>query len=105
MEVLKKGDFFIIGAVVLIVAALLVILPMKAGNTVVVKQDNEIVYEGSILKDHTEKLEGNTLVIRDGQVYMKDATCKNGVCVHTGKISKKGESIICLPHKVVVEIK
>lgn len=102
---MKKGDFFIIGAVVAVFIALIVLLPFKAGKTVVVKQDNEIVYEGSLFKDHTEKLEGNTLIIKDGQAYMKDATCKNGVCVHTGKISKKGENIICLPHKVVVEIK
>ena len=40
----------------------------------------------------------------DCSLYMSDATCKNKICVNTGKISKKGESIVCLPNKTIVEI-
>mgnify|MGYP003504268919 CR=1 FL=1 len=34
----------------------------------------------------------------------KNFVLKNQVCVNSGKISKKGESIVCLPNKVTVEI-
>lgn len=47
---------------------------------------------------------GNTVIIEDGQVYMKEADCPDGLCVKQGSISKVGESIICLPHKLVVRI-
>ncbi len=35
---------------------------------------------------------------------MDKADCPDKLCVKQGKISKSGESIICLPHKVVVKI-
>lgn len=46
----------------------------------------------------------NTIQIRDGEVYMKDANCPDKLCVKQGKISKDGQSIICLPHKMVVRV-
>ena len=70
----------------------------------VIKQDNKIIYNKSINANETVDTGTNTVVIKDGLVYMSDATCKNQVCVNTGKISKKGESIVCLPNKVIVEI-
>jgi hypothetical protein len=35
---------------------------------------------------------------------MDYSDCKNQVCVNTGKISKAGETIVCLPNYVIVEI-
>ena len=35
---------------------------------------------------------------------MKDADCPDKLCEKTGKISKNGETIVRLPHRVVVEI-
>ena len=46
----------------------------------------------------------NVIKIKDGQVYMEAADCPDELCVKQGKISKNGQSIICLPHKVVVRV-
>ena len=46
----------------------------------------------------------NIVQINDGQVSMIEADCHNQVCVNHKPITKSNESIICLPHKVVVEI-
>ena len=55
--------------------------------------------------DSWENLESYNIVqIKDSRVSMVEADCHNQVCVHHRPISKSGESIICLPHKVVVEI-
>ena len=35
---------------------------------------------------------------------MKDANCPDKICEGHQKISYKGETIVCLPHKVVIEI-
>ena len=35
---------------------------------------------------------------------MKDADCPDKICINMGTIRKKGQTIICLPHKLVVEI-
>lgn len=103
---MKKGDIIIIisVALALVISIAWLIIFSKQGSTVTIKQNNEIVYSESIGKDNTVTLDGNTVIIEDGFVYMLNASCKNQVCVNTGKISKKGESIICLPNKVTVEI-
>ncbi len=104
---MKKGDIAIIcsAAVAFVLSIVLLISFSKQGGRVVVKQDNKIVYNENININKTVNTGTNTVIIKDGVVYMSNATCKNQVCVNTGKISKKGESIICLPNKVIVEIK
>lgn len=104
---MKKGDFIIIAAVA--VAAVLSVMLLfsfsKQGNRVIIKQNNEIVYDESIDKNGSFNTGTNVVVVKDGTVFVSKANCKNQVCVASGKISKKGESIICLPNKVIVEIK
>lgn len=46
----------------------------------------------------------NTLIIEDKTARVEDATCRDQICVKTYSISKPGETIVCLPHKFVVEI-
>ncbi len=46
----------------------------------------------------------NVIAIKDGCVYMKEADCKNKICVNTGKINSPGQSIVCLPNRIIVEI-
>ncbi len=103
---MKKGDkiTIICAAFSVILSAVCIVVLKEPGSTVTVKQNNKTVYTGSLKKDATVLLDTNTVVIKDKSVYMSDAVCKNQVCVNTGKISKKGESIICLPNKVTVEI-
>ncbi len=102
---LRKGDIVIIAAVlVLAVFSAAFAFSGGGGETVTVKADNETVYTGSLYYDRTVKLAGNTVVIENGSVYVSDADCKNQICVNHSPITKKGESIICLPNKVIVEI-
>jgi len=44
------------------------------------------------------------MVIDGTKVYMESADCPNQICVHHSSISHKGETIICLPNRVVIEI-
>ena len=46
----------------------------------------------------------NIVIIQDGAVHMDYSNCKNQICVHTGEISDKSETIVCLPNYVIVEI-
>ncbi len=106
------SDIILIG--VLLIVGLSVLLVMfftrEEGSTVVVYVDAERVAEYSLSVDGVYYLNNgtNTLVIENGEAYMRDATCpdkfsKNG-CVNTGKISFVGQKIICLPNKIIVEI-
>ncbi|MCR5417421.1 MAG: NusG domain II-containing protein [Lachnospiraceae bacterium] len=46
----------------------------------------------------------NEVKVEAGRVSVTEADCKNQVCVNTKPISAPGESIICLPHRVVVSV-
>lgn len=77
----------------------------NSGEKVIIKQENVTLHEVSLSKNQTIELEGNTIEIKNGKVDVIDATCKNQICVKHKKIEKSGESIVCLPNKVIVEIK
>ena len=47
----------------------------------------------------------NLLVIEGGKAFVKSASCPDGICSSHRAVSKDGESIICLPNKVVIEIR
>lgn len=46
----------------------------------------------------------NVLSIKDGKAKMIEANCPDKLCEYQNAISKSGESIICLPNKVVVTV-
>lgn len=79
------------------------------GSRVVITIDGEIYKELPLNQDTELLIEGaagrtNHLVIADGKVKMDKASCPDLVCVYQRAIAYSGESIICLPNKVVVKI-
>lgn len=46
----------------------------------------------------------NTIVVEDGHVSIVDSDCKNQVCVETGEVGQVGDTIVCLPHHLVIQI-
>lgn len=46
----------------------------------------------------------NTLEIKDGGVRVLSSDCSGQDCVHMGWISKNGQLIMCLPHRLSVII-
>ena len=47
----------------------------------------------------------NKVIIDDGVVWMEEADCPDKLCINQGKISRAGQTIICLPNRVMVTIK
>lgn len=47
----------------------------------------------------------NSVVIENGKVYVKEATCRGHDCMDMGKISECGQMIVCLPNKVIITVK
>ena len=47
----------------------------------------------------------NELHIEHGSAWLKEASCPDKLCVKQGKIHRDGESIICLPNQVVIELR
>ncbi|MBL8029184.1 MAG: NusG domain II-containing protein [Fibrobacteres bacterium] len=48
---------------------------------------------------------GQIIVEREnGAIWISSAPCPDRVCVHTGRIKRAGEKIICVPNKLVITI-
>lgn len=108
---MKKADFILIGAVLAVVCVLLLILYVPKNNVgayveieVDGRQVQSLPLDENTSYDISTEYGENTLVIEDGYAFMSDADCPDRICVRHRKINKNGESIICLPHKVVVSI-
>lgn len=46
----------------------------------------------------------NTVVIKDGEVRVTEADCPDRICVTMGAISRTGQTIVCMPHQLVIRI-
>ena len=46
----------------------------------------------------------NTITVGEGSIWVSSADCSNQTCVHAGKISHAGQTVICAPHKLVIKI-
>ena len=102
-----KRDAVLVLSLILIAAAALVALMLvpRGGSLVKVEIDGVEVASYSLSRDGEYPIgEGNILVIENGEAYMKYADCPDGTCIRTGKISKRGQTIICLPNKVAVTV-
>ena len=83
----KKKDFILIGV-------LLVIALIGLGVTQFLQHQTG----ASVTKGY------NKVVIENGSVHMADADCPDQYCVQHAAIHAGHETIICLPHELVVEI-
>lgn len=79
------------------------------GDTVTVSIDGKVVatypLDEDLVKDiHTEGEGLNRLIIRDGKAWVEKASCPDGICAAHKPIHREGESIVCLPNKVVITV-
>ena len=108
---LRSADT-VLAAAVLGAAALSAVLLWRlppAGRTVTVQQNGQTVAVLPLATDTDYIVTGaddatNTVRIRGGRVSVCAANCPDGLCVRHRAVSRAGESIICLPNRVVVTV-
>lgn len=101
----RTGDF-VIAACVLLLAALIWVFPLlgERGAYAAVEQNGEDVAELSLSEERELRISGCTVRVENGAVYVAESDCPDRVCVRTGKISKEGETVICVPNKISIRI-
>lgn len=121
IKMMKKGDIIIIGLLVILSFLPLALInsqkksmqeDLEPTDYVVVTVDGEELHRMELKDDSKiesyryESEEGHmNLIERNGtEAYMADANCADSLCVQQGAISKDSEVIICLPHRVLVEV-
>ena len=110
----KLKNDIILAVVILIIATagLLLFNSTKVqGDFVSVKIDGVEKYKYSLDENVNieiftgeENSQVNILIIEDGKAYISEANCPDKICVGHRPVKNANESIVCLPHKVVIEI-
>ena len=107
-KLITKRDLIIILIPALLAACFYFLHRKEPGTRVLLYSDNELIRELSLSHDTaytvSNELGSNTVVIEDHQVYVRDADCPDRRCEKQGPISKPGDMIICLPHKLIIEV-
>ncbi|AHV95319.1 NusG domain II-containing protein [Paenibacillus sabinae] len=111
---MKRADVLLVAVV--LIAALAFLVPRYFGNDA---KENELVANITVDGKHyrTVKLTKeeqtidirtergyNILKVHDYGIEMYDADCPDKVCLGFGFISRPKQTIVCLPHRVLVEI-
>ena len=105
-----KRDLILIGILLLAASALFFLFKGKQageeGAAAVVTVDGTEIARYPLNRDGTFVLNGgsNTLLIENGEAWISEANCPDKLCMGFGKISKKGEIIVCLPNRLIVVI-
>ena len=108
---LQKKDKLLILLIVIVAGTVALGSSMfgnKAGTYVRVMIDGELYGEYSLQENQTIEIRETTgynrLVIDQNSVKMLEADCPDQYCVKHAAITGTNETIVCLPHKLTVEI-
>lgn len=108
---MKKKDFILISAVLLIVSVTFSInyfINTKKGEKIEIYVDNKLYKTYDIDDEDEIKIESekgyNLIKIHNHGVEITEASCPDKVCIHEGFIEKPSKSIVCLPNKVHIKI-
>lgn len=108
-KIITKADILLFLALIAL-GILLSVFAFRgtAGSSVRITTDGKLYGTYPLGRDDTITINRdghkNIIRIQGGTVYMEYSSCKNQICVDTGKISKTNQSIVCLPNRVAVTI-
>lgn len=107
----KRNDWLLIGGILLLAGVVFLLVRFvftKEGTKAVITLNGTVILEQELTQDCRIPIQTeqgyNIFQVEDGVAVITEADCRDQICVNHIAISKKGESIICLPHKLVVEI-
>lgn len=110
---MKKNDYILAGILLILSLAVSLSVFLKGhaegASVVVVAVDGETVGTYSLQDDAEIPIDNeyghNLIVISEGKVFIRESDCDGRDCVAMGRISKGGDRIVCLPHRLEVYIK
>lgn len=105
---MKKSDILLAASVLLAALVLFLLFrPGEAGAWAVVELGGQEIARYPLSEDRTVAIgtsDYNVLQIAGGTAAVTEANCGDHTCVRTGKISREGETIVCLPHRLTIRV-
>ena len=110
---MKSNRFWIVllCGVALISAVTAVILRQGETKWAYVYLDGELIEKvdlSAVSEPYTMLIESeagtNIIAVENGRIRVSEADCPDGTCIQQGWISGGAVPIVCLPHKLVIEL-
>lgn len=112
---MRKNDLLLIAFLLILAAAIYIFLLPKAGAedySYEIRQDNNVLHiiKVSGLKTSAQfpitTEHGKVIVDLDpaGGASIISSPCPDKLCIHQGRINKIGQTVLCLPEKVLVTV-
>lgn len=108
---LRPGDFVITAVVLAIAAGVAAPFLMGGSETLYAEIYEDDALVGRVLLaegyQETVTIEGavvNVIEIDGRTVRFAESTCPDQVCVHTGELTRAGQTAVCLPNRVIVRL-
>lgn len=107
LHFLKPAEAAAIAAVLIVcVSAAIIMKRTDSGGKMAVIRCGELEEVISLDSDGMYSFNGIDAVfeVRDGKIRVNEAHCPDKICEKTGYIGSEGESIICVPKKIIVTV-
>ena len=110
MKRLKPGDYVVIVIVIAVVTFLLYQYVFSSSQGTEVQVTSQAFQRSfSFNEDRVVEVEGplgiTRVVIDAGEVWVSDSPCREKICIKMGEKQRVGEQIVCVPNRIIVEVK
>ena len=92
---MRRGDILVALGLLLLAGLLLLLRPSGSGG----------VYVNGAAASEGMTVNGVTIEIAAGKARVTDSPCRDKLCVHAGWLERPGDVAVCLPQRVIVEIR
>ncbi len=108
MKRLKIGDVLLLIGIPLLAVGIWVLLFLgsRPADVAVITVNGEEVCRLPLDTDTTREINGGThlVVVESGEVWVERADCPDGICMNHLPISKSGQTVVCLPYRLVITV-
>ena len=107
---LRNDIILIVSLTILLVSACLIIFFLsKKGKYAEIRNGDEVILKVPLDEDKEYVVEGKIsevkIVVKNGEVYVKESGCPDKICIEMGKISKTNDKpIYCAPNEILIVV-
>ena len=112
-NLLKSNKFWIavLGVILIVSVAAMILLRQGPANRANIYLDGELVETldlSPVAEPYSITIESeagtNTITVENGRICVSSADCPDGSCIRQGWISGGATPIVCLPHRLIIEL-
>lgn len=105
-----KGDWVAIAIVAALAVAVFACFfsgNQETSSAAQIYLNGQLIQTVDLTKDQTFAIDDryhSEITVSDGAIFFSDSDCPGKDCVHSGKISASGRSLVCLPNGLEIRI-